>query len=407
MNNDSLLDKAINSVINSRAAYCKFLSANDSGETGGHQAGVLISKKAVSMLFDDSEQLSGIVKRTVRIKWQDNYETNSAFTYYSSKNELRVTKFGRDFEYIDKESTGALFVLTEQDRENYSAFLLNTEDEINRFLENFNISAAETNNLINTENSIKDYRSPEGLLYVLEHNEILKFLNSIKVDSECTFPSSDVMSAAARKIEETIHNHKNYVISNPDSKIISWIEQEYKLFRAVEFNCYSFAIAQGFHDMDSFIDLANTVLNRRKSRAGKSLEHHIAALFDANEIEYESQVITEGNKRPDFIFPSGHAYHDFSFPVGKLVSLAAKTTCKDRWRQVLNEADRLRDGNKYLLTLQQGISSSQLKEMAAEKVVLVVPKEYIKTYPSKEQESIWTVKKFIDYVKEIQTGGAG
>lgn len=83
--------------------------------------------------------------------------------------------------------------------------------------------------------------------------------------------------------------------------------------------------------------------------------------------------MTEGNKKPDFIFPSGEAYHNSSFDIQKLVTLAAKTTCKDRWRQVLNEANRLKDSPKYLCTLQQGISGAQMDEMQAENVVLVVP----------------------------------
>lgn len=144
------------------------------------------------------------------------------------------------------------------------------------------------------------------------------------------------------------------------------------------------------------------MLNRRKSRAGKSLEHHLTTLFNGNNLEFTAQAITEGNKRPDFIFPSEKAYHDMTFSTDKLISLAAKTTCKDRWRQVLNEADRLRSKQKFLCTLQQGISSPQLKEMKAENVVLVVPSEYITKYPQQYQSEIWSVKKFIDYVQEIE-----
>lgn len=143
-------------------------------------------------------------------------------------------------------------------------------------------------------------------------------------------------------------------------------------------------------------------MNRRKSRAGKSLEHHLSALFTGNDIQFTPQAVTEGNKKPDFIFPSAESYHTPSFPVEKLASLAAKTTCKDRWRQVLNEADRLRSQNKFLCTLQQGISIAQLEEMKSEKVVLVVPEQYIKTYPQKYQSDIWTLKKFIGYIKEIE-----
>ena len=94
--------------------------------------------------------------------------------------------------------------------------------------------------------------------------------------------------------------------------------------------------------------------------------------------------------------------HNQAFSIENLCTLAAKTTCKDRWRQVLNEADRLRDRNKYLCTLQQGISSAQMDEMQTERVILVVPRRYISTYPRDKQERIWTIQKFVQYVKELE-----
>lgn len=36
---ENLVVKAVDSVLAGKFAYCKFLSANDSGETGGHQSG--------------------------------------------------------------------------------------------------------------------------------------------------------------------------------------------------------------------------------------------------------------------------------------------------------------------------------------------------------------------------------
>ena len=60
--------QAINSVLNSKMGFCKFLSANDTGATGGHQSGILISKSAVRMLFTSQElEQEGIPKRTVKI----------------------------------------------------------------------------------------------------------------------------------------------------------------------------------------------------------------------------------------------------------------------------------------------------------------------------------------------------
>ena len=191
--------------------------------------------------------------------------------------------------------------------------------------------------------------------------------------------------------------------TNPDKKIIEWASTEYMLFRYIEEYRYGDIVKSGFESVEEFVSAANSILNRRKSRAGKSLEHHLKAIFDANNIQYDSQSITEGKKKPDFIFPSIEAYHNNLYPINKLVTLAAKTTCKDRWRQILNEANRLKDENKFLCTLQQGISPNQMDEMQDEKVILVVPKPYISYYPKDRQNRIWTLARFVEYIKNIQS----
>lgn len=383
-------NQAIQSVLNSQQAYCKFLSANDSGATGGHQSGILISKSAKDMMFTQALENENILKRTVEIQWQNDLRTESSFTYYSSKNELRITKFGRSFPFLNPEQTGALFVFTRQSADQYSAFFLETEDDIEQFLSAFGIGPTETNHMIDTSAVLPETQ---------ERIAIQEFIDTLTVD----FPLSDVMSAAARDIQNRVYNHLEYIRTNPDRKIIEWTNTEYALFRAIEYARYGDKISHGFTSVDEFITMANMVLNRRKSRAGKSLEHHLSAIFDGNDIQYTAQSVTEGNKKPDFLFPSQAAYHNATFPTDKLISLAAKTTCKDRWRQVINEADRLRGLPKYLCTLQQGISPAQMDEMQAENVILVVPRPYIASYPADRRDRIWTVTKFVDYVREVES----
>ncbi len=383
-------NQAIQSVLNSQQAYCKFLSANDSGATGGHQSGILISKSAKDMMFTQALGNENILKRTVEIQWQNDLRTESSFTYYSSKNELRITKFGRSFPFLNPEQTGALFVFTRQSADQYSAFFLETEDDIEQFLSAFGIGPTETNHMIDTSAVLPETQ---------ERIAIQEFIDTLTVD----FPLSDVMSAAARDIQNRVYNHLEYIRTNPDRKIIEWTNTEYALFRAIEHARYGDKISHGFTSVDEFITMANMVLNRRKSRAGKSLEHHLSAIFDGNNIQYTAQSVTEGNKKPDFLFPSQAAYHNATFPTDKLISLAAKTTCKDRWRQVINEADRLRGLPKYLCTLQQGISPAQMDEMQAENVILVVPRPYIASYPADRRDRIWTVTKFVDYVREVES----
>ena len=389
MENYSML--AIQAALHGQKVFCKFLSENDTGLTGGHQAGIYISKPSIPILFDEPGEKGQNKEKWVKVKWHDDFETDTRFIYYGqgTRNEYRITNFGRGFPFLKPEYTGALFIFVQDSSEDYQGFVLNTEDEIDQFLDAFGISPTETNRLIDTH-----MVAPE----LHEKLEFDKFISELEED----FPSSEIMSAAARRIQDTVFDHQEFICTNPDRKLLDWTDVEYRLFRALEYARYGEIINRGFATVEEFIVTANQVLNRRKSRAGKSLEHHLAAIFDGNQIIYQSQAITEGNKKPDFLFPSQAAYHDATFPTDKLISLAAKTTCKDRWRQVINEADRLRGRRKFLCTLQQGISAAQMDEMEAEQVVLVVPKPYIQTYPKDRQERIWTVGKFVQFVKETE-----
>lgn len=385
-----LVVKAVDAVLNGNSAYCKFLSANDSGETGGHQSGILISKTAKDMLYTEQElNENHILKKSGSIKWQDDFITPCTFTWYESKGELRITGFGRNFPFRHPDYTGALFVMVKDGDEYYQGFIFNTDDTIQEFLDSFGLTPAETNRLIEINNVDPEIR---------ERSAIDAFISELGGE----FPSSYEMSRAARMIQYDVYMNRALVVSNPDLILLKWTEEEYRLFRAIEYSKYGDIVAGGFQSVDDFVVLANQVLNRRKSRAGKSLEHHLAAIFDENRIQYTAQAVTEGNKKPDFLFPSEEAYHDMTFSIDKLCTLAAKTTCKDRWRQILNEANRLRDENKYLCTMQQGISAPQMDEMQAEKVILVVPEDYITSYPRDRRERIWTVSKFVNYVKEME-----
>lgn len=305
--------QAIQAVLSGQRAYCKFLAANDTGLTGGHQAGIYISKPSIPILFDEPGIKGTNKEKWVKVKWQDGIETDTRFIYYGkgTRNEYRITNFGRGFPFLRPEYTGALFVFTKCDAEDYQAFVLNSEEDIDQFLDAFGISPTETNQLIDAGRVQEETQ---------ERIAIQEFIAGLTVD----FPLSEEMSAAARDIQNRVYDHLEFIRTNPDRKIIDWTNTEYALFRAIEHARYGDAIARGFTSVDEFITMANMVLNRRKSRAGKSLEHHLSAIFDGNEIIYTAQAVTEGNKKPDFIFPSQASYHDMTFPTERLISLAAK-----------------------------------------------------------------------------------
>ncbi|GMN04539.1 type II restriction endonuclease [Erythrobacter sp. MTPC3] len=180
------------------------------------------------------------------------------------------------------------------------------------------------------------------------------------------FPTTKIFSEVARSAVTDVSP-----TDDPDGTLLCWLDMEEQLFRRLERRIVAERIAGGFNapegaDVDGFLSFSLSVQNRRKSRAGQSLEHHLEAIFTANSIRYSRGKETENRNKPDFLFPGHEHYHDSAFPAAKLTMLGAKSTLKDRWRQVLSEAERIE--NKHLLTLEPGISENQTSEMQVKRL---------------------------------------
>ncbi len=194
-------------------------------------------------------------------------------------------------------------------------------------------------------------------------------------------------------------------LDDADATLVAWMNQEEKLFRRLERHLIEQRLHDGFvengtADFDGFMKFSISVTQRRKSRAGYALERHISQLFDIYKIRYSHGQVTEGNKKPDFVFPGIAEYRDISFPVESLTVLGVKTTSKDRWRQVLSEADRV--PRKHLLTLEPSISQNQTDEMTSSNLQLVVPKATHESYNEKQRSWLMNVSEFIHLVAQRQ-----
>lgn len=385
-----MLNSAIVKVQNAKHAFCRFITANDTGKNGSHQAGFYIPKCAASLLFDTPGKKGENKDKFVEVKWQDDFITESRFIYYGqgTRNEYRITRFGKGFPFFEEDNVGDLLIIAQQSENHYHGFVLQTDQDIDDFLAYFNLSSEMTNQLIDVEQA----NTPDKQL----ENDIKEL---VALYSE--FPETRQMAKFAREIYNKAHKITDTEIcKTPDLQLLKWIDTEYSLFRGFEEKVYAPVYSVPFPNCQELIKFSNIILNRRKSRAGKSLEHHLATLFTAAQLEYEGQAVTEDNKKPDFLFPNGKAYHNLLFPAESLVFLGAKTTCKDRWRQVLNEANRIE--TKYLFTLQQGISKNQLLEMRHEHLKLVVPASYRTSFDKEFQPEIESLASFIGIVKEKQ-----
>lgn len=210
-------------------------------------------------------------------------------------------------------------------------------------------------------------------------------------------PRPAVLSALARQSVGT-----EIALDDPDTAIIDWMERESQLFRRIERRIVSERISEGFHlngnsDVDGFISFSLSVQNRRKSRAGLALESHIAAALDAHAITYSQGAVTENGNKPDFLFPGDQEYRDLAFPNEALTMLGAKSSIKERWRQVLSEAERIIP--KHLLTLEPSVSEAQTDEMQAKNLQLVVPLAIHKTFKPRQQTWLYSFSDFIKLVR--------
>ena len=191
-------------------------------------------------------------------------------------------------------------------------------------------------------------------------------------------------------------------IADPDAALINWMDLEERLFKTLERHIVGERIKLGFFsggkpDVDDFVKFSLGVQNRRKSRAGWAFGNHVEAILQANNLEYCREATTEKRNGPDFLFPNQKAYHDQSQPSSALVMLAIKTSCKDRWRQVLAEADRIE--RKHLLTLEPGISSTQTDEMKRAKLQLVIPLSLHSSFHPAQLSEILSVSEFLNLVR--------
>jgi hypothetical protein len=382
--------------------YAKRLSANDTLANQTHQAGPYIPKEFLFDIFPslnrpDAENPdhrfelcidSHPDRREVRAVWYNNRLRGG------TRNEARLTGFGgQSSALLDPDSTGALAVFAFVMDANGAAtechvWVCRHETEEDLFEERLG-PIEPKQYVIWTPGAL-----PEPDLFTPEpvaSRTSCRLEPSEMPDGWLTrFPSGEDI------IRKTLELRPPTGM-NPDVRLLRRRQCEYEIFLSVEEAVYLPRIREGFGAIDHFISLAQTLLQSRKSRSGNSLELHAREILIEEGLragtEFSHRPVIEGGKRPDFLFPSKAAYDDTAFPQARLRMLAAKTTCKDRWRQVLNEANRI--PQKHLLTLQEGVSEGQFREMREAGVQLVVPAGLHDSYPDAVKPHLVTFESFI------------
>ncbi|WP_226551934.1 type II restriction endonuclease [Celeribacter naphthalenivorans] len=116
-------------------------------------------------------------------------------------------------------------------------------------------------------------------------------------------------------------------------------------------------------------------------------------------IPFEKQVVIEAKKRPDFILPSLAFISSGEAIAATGLILSAKTTLRERWKQVEREKGERR---LYLTTVDENIAGNAIQDMAGIGVQLVIPESLM---DAKETEyaghkNVLTFRRFCDEVVE-------
>lgn len=375
--------------------YIKRLSANDTGATKSHQVGIYFPKAVLGSIFPsinrkDEPNPEALFKAVVDSDNIAEQELRAVYYNQKTRNEKRITRWKLGVDYTplqDKEKTGSIAVFAFNadgvgDSEFMKAWVCKDIEE-EEYLED---------KIGEVEPQCTYFERGDVIFEGIMPTSLIK-VEKYPAEWNNEFPSG-------LTIINHLFDNKFHAELDADKRIIKRRDHEFDLFKLVEHH-YAFPLIQkGFEDVETFIKLANSISNRRKSRSGKSLELHLENIFVEEGLDkFGVQCTTEGRKKPDFLFPDCSAYHDASFPNDKLRMLAVKTTVKDRWRQILNEANRI--DTSYLFTLQQGVSENQFREMQTENVKLVVPEPIHSSFPKEIRGDLYSLSSFIKETKKL------
>jgi EcoRII C terminal len=343
----------------------------------------------------------------------ENFGLQSTLTWYDSrernpKRSAEYRLYYKSNEVMDRAAAGDLLVIAKlKNSDKALAIIIQAgspfEDEI-RWV--FGVTSIGTKPAVIDLSKIADKElnftlrnSLRDLGVELEEPPHERFLKL--VDSFGKTPVLPPTAVFSRLIRDAIGKDMD-AIEDPDAALIMMIDWELRLFEHIERFGITERLQQGFvldngHvDVEGFLSFSLSVQNKRKSRAGAALEHHLGWIFQQNQIRFSAGAITENRNKPDFLFPGIDAYQDAAFPTANLTMLGSKATCKDRWRQVLAEAERIQD--KHLFTLERAISENQTTQMQQSRLQLVVPTEIQMTYNARQQNWLLSLKDFVGMV---------
>lgn len=215
---------------------------------------------------------------------------------------------------------------------------------------------------------------------------------------EGAIPPTRRMAALAWEAMDRVHGPLSV-----DLRLFHGLEAESAIYFEAERRLESgrlMALQAAGGDLGDITALVMRMLQARRSRRGQSLQHHFSGVLRDEEIPFAAQCETERGERPDFLIPGCDQYRDADYPAARLRLVGCKTTARERWRQLLNEAARIPE--KCLLTVDEDLSAATVAAMQAAGVQVFLPAPIITArYGTPLDSSLGTVAELVRELRAI------
>jgi hypothetical protein len=412
-----------------KRVFVKKLSRNDcswADTSTHHQSGVYVPKEIQDFfpkLTNSNKAKPHIFEATIRTVWVGTGETrDSKLKHYSNKGaELHMTRIPKDqFTELTPASLlvgGALPACEDGLSCYWFAVLDAASDEAELFESMFSLDADFHHGVLNPADFLALAKDDLELLV----DEVTRAYRDGKLPEFLTaagkLPSPEVMAGRAQAIflqRAGVLSLNPYALPNPGDAVM-------RISRDIEFDLYKkeerrhraaqvldillsegadrgpdqlvSAVVRGFARLDAAFLSASQY---RKSRAGRSFEHHIARMLRDGNVRFEAQSVT-GGRRPDFVLPSLEVLRRKQRAQLDALVLSAKTTLRERWKQVALEKF---DCDLFLATVDDRVSAAAIADMEARGIVLVVP-ESLKNSSETFYGGSSNVITFADFFNEL------
>jgi hypothetical protein len=210
-----------------------------------------------------------------------------------------------------------------------------------------------------------------------------------------SLPSAVDLSTLARRTTTGVDPR-----TDPDQTLLSWMQEEDRLFRRFERRLVAARLTDGFRDAeqskaDGFLGFSQGVQQLRRTRTDAALRSHLSALFQAHDLIFDNLAST-GNG-PAFLFPGQSAAGDPTFPASRLTGLEVSLT--PSWLDERPVRGLERVSPWHVVTLEPGLSTSQTDDLRRRDRRLVLPRPLHPTLRIEQRAELMDVGDFLSLAR--------